>query len=149
MNYKLRGIDGNVYGPVTEQQVRQWMSEGRANAQTLAQAEGATEWKPLSAFPEFAAALAVPPMPRPPSAFVQPPASPEELSDILKRDYTLDIGRCMGGWWTLLKLDYWQIFAATIIITLINGVAGMLPYGVGYIISLFVSGQLMGGLNWY
>lgn len=146
--YRILGIDGTVYGPVTEAQVRQWINEGRANAQTQVQAESATEWKPLNAFPEFAATLAVPPMP-PPPAFAPQPASPDEINDILKRDYSLDIGGCIGGWWEMLKQDYWNVFAATLIIVMINGAAGMLPYGVGYIISLFLSGQLMGGLYWY
>jgi uncharacterized membrane protein len=149
MNYKLLGIDGSVYGPVTDAQVRQWINEGRANAQTQAQSDASPEWKPLSAFPEFAAALAVPPMPRHLVADVAQPASAEEINDILKRDYSLDIGGCISGWWALLKQDYWNVFAATLVIVMINGAAGALPYGVGYIISLFLSGQLMGGLYWY
>jgi hypothetical protein len=56
--YKILGTDQKQYGPVTVDQLRQWINEGRANAQTLVQAEGSTEWKPLSAFPEFADALA-------------------------------------------------------------------------------------------
>jgi hypothetical protein len=53
--YKIIGADGREYGPVAAGQLRQWMAEGRANAQTLALAPGATEWKPLGALPEFAA----------------------------------------------------------------------------------------------
>ncbi len=37
------------------EQLQQWIAEGRANAQTQTFAEGATEWKPLGAVPEFAA----------------------------------------------------------------------------------------------
>ncbi|MBN2508261.1 MAG: NINE protein [Verrucomicrobia bacterium] len=35
-----------------------WIAQGRANGQTLAQAEAAADWKPLSQFPEFGEALA-------------------------------------------------------------------------------------------
>src|SRR5262245_52985035 len=56
--YKILGTDQKQYGPVTADQLRQWIKEGRANAQTLVQSEGSTEWKPLSAFPELADALA-------------------------------------------------------------------------------------------
>jgi hypothetical protein len=42
---------------VTTEQVRQWISDGRANAQTPVRPEGATEWKPLAAYPEFAVLL--------------------------------------------------------------------------------------------
>jgi hypothetical protein len=56
--YKILGTDQKEYGPVTTDQLRQWIKEGRANAQTLVRAEGSTEWKPLSAFPELADTLA-------------------------------------------------------------------------------------------
>jgi hypothetical protein len=59
--YKILGSDQKEYGPVTAEQVREWVAQRRANAQTLIQTEGATEWKPLGAFPEFAASLSAPP----------------------------------------------------------------------------------------
>jgi TM2 domain-containing membrane protein YozV len=58
--YKIVGKDGQQYGPVTAEQLRGWMAENRANAQTLAQGEGSQEWKPLGSFPEFAADLKPP-----------------------------------------------------------------------------------------
>jgi hypothetical protein len=54
--FKIIGGDGKEYGPVSTDQLRQWVTDGRANAQTMVQAEGSTEWKPLGQFPEFAAA---------------------------------------------------------------------------------------------
>ena len=62
--YKIVGADGREYGPATARQLRQWIAEGRANAQTPALATGATEWKPLGALPEFAGHFA-PPIPPP------------------------------------------------------------------------------------
>lgn len=60
--YKVIGADGREYGPVTGEQLRQWIAEGRANAQTRVQAEGTTEWKPLADFPELlGTTAAVPP----------------------------------------------------------------------------------------
>ena len=56
--FKIIGADQKPYGPVAEDQLRQWISEGRADGQTLAQAEGSTDWKPLASFPEFAALFA-------------------------------------------------------------------------------------------
>jgi hypothetical protein len=55
--YKIIGGDGREYGPVSLEQLRQWIAEGRANAQTRVCAEGSTEWKPLASFPELAVAL--------------------------------------------------------------------------------------------
>jgi hypothetical protein len=52
--YKIIGANQVEYGPITADQLRQWITEGRVNAQTLVQPEGATDWRPLSQFPEFA-----------------------------------------------------------------------------------------------
>jgi hypothetical protein len=54
--YKMVGADQREYGPVTSDQVREWIAQGRANGQTLASFEG-SPWKPLSTYPEFADAL--------------------------------------------------------------------------------------------
>ena len=69
--YKIRGADQKEYGPVSAEQIRQWITEHRLNGQSLAQLEGSTEWKPLSQFPDFTAALAsgpevIPPLPTAP-----------------------------------------------------------------------------------
>lgn len=67
--YKIIGADGRDYGPVGAGELRQWISEGRANAQSQVQTEGSPEWRPLGTFPEYAAQLATlrpktpPPMP--------------------------------------------------------------------------------------
>jgi hypothetical protein len=71
--YKILGADQKEYGPVTEEQLRQWIAEGRANALTSAKF-GDGPWKPLSSFPEFAAALGT--LPPPPAAA---PTSPPPL----------------------------------------------------------------------
>ena len=71
-NYKIIGADQKEYGPISEERVRQWISEGRSNAQSQAQAEGTTGWQPLSAFPEFAGALSAG-AGRPPAGTVPPP----------------------------------------------------------------------------
>ncbi len=53
-NYKVIGGDLKQYGPVSAEDLRKWLAEGRLNAQTLAQLYGDIEWKQLSTFPEFA-----------------------------------------------------------------------------------------------
>src|SRR5678816_3349051 len=54
MTYKIIGGDGQQYGPAEAAQLREWIAAGRANAQTLAQAEGSLEWKPLGSYADFA-----------------------------------------------------------------------------------------------
>src|SRR5947208_17038955 len=72
--YKILGADQKEYGPISLDQLKQWISEGRANAQTLVQVEGTTDWKPLSAYPELAGALAAP-SPPPTTTAVVPQAA--------------------------------------------------------------------------
>jgi uncharacterized protein len=71
--YKIIGKDGQEYGPATADEMRRWIAENRVNAQTQVQAEGSPDWKPLSAFTEFAPDPHGPPPPLTPS---QPPPSP-------------------------------------------------------------------------
>ena len=59
--YRIIGIDGQQYGPITAEQIRRWLAENRLNAQTLAQFEGTQDWKPLISFPEFAGDFKAPP----------------------------------------------------------------------------------------
>ena len=58
--YRIIGADGREYGPISAEQLRQWILEGRANAATHTLAEGAPEWKPLGSFPEFSLLFAAP-----------------------------------------------------------------------------------------
>jgi hypothetical protein len=72
--YKIIGSDAKEYGPVGADELRQWIQEGRANAQSRIRTVDATEWRPLSTFPEFAAALSAVPMAPP------PPLSPAPIT---------------------------------------------------------------------
>ena len=54
--YRIIGADGKEYGPVPAEVVRQWLDQGRANAQTRVLPEGASEWKTLGQLPEFSIA---------------------------------------------------------------------------------------------
>jgi len=56
--YKIRGTDQKEYGPVSGDTIRQWIAQRRVDARTLIQAEGTTDWKAASEFPELAGALA-------------------------------------------------------------------------------------------
>jgi len=56
--YTIIGGDQKQYGSVTADDLRKWITDGRLNAQSLAKEENDTEFRPLSAFPEFADVLA-------------------------------------------------------------------------------------------
>jgi hypothetical protein len=69
--YKIIGADGKEYGPVSAEQLKQWLAENRVNAQTKILPDGATEWKPLGEIPELAVALPLAASPTPAPAVPQ------------------------------------------------------------------------------
>jgi hypothetical protein len=71
--YKIIGADQKEYGPISGEQIRQWIQEGRLNAASKIQVDGASEWKLVRELPEFAALLPPPPAP---IAFPSAPAAP-------------------------------------------------------------------------
>jgi hypothetical protein len=64
--YRIIGVDGKEYGPVSADQLRQWIAEGRVNLQTQIKPEGALEWQPLSNFPDLIPPAGITPPPPPP-----------------------------------------------------------------------------------
>ena len=141
--FKIIGGDGRQYGPVTVEQMREWIAAGRANAQTQIQREGETDWKPLSDFSEFADALAAkspaqlppPPAPPPPSSSAPDPVA--LANEVLARGCEVNIGSCLGRAWDLFTADFWPIIGVSALIFVIIGTVGIL------------AGPLMGGLFWY
>ena len=56
--YKILGSDGNEYGPISAEKIRQWILEGRVEKKTPVLPDGAEDWVFLSSLPEFAEAIA-------------------------------------------------------------------------------------------
>lgn len=74
--FKILGADGKEYGPVTADQIKKWITEGRANRETQAQQTGDSNWRPLAQFADFAEVLGVlPPVVAPPPAALAPAVS--------------------------------------------------------------------------
>jgi hypothetical protein len=69
--YTIIGGDGKQYGPISADEMRKWVAEGRLNAQSLAKAESDAEFRTLATFPEFADVF---------GAGVQLPSAPPPLS---------------------------------------------------------------------
>jgi len=110
-NYTIIGGDGKEYGPVTDTDIRQWISEGRLSGQSLAKADSDAEFRQLALFPEFGAALGAQ------RSSVSTPVSNE---DFLQRDYDLDIGGCISSGYELYKENFGTLFGAFIILFLVQ-----------------------------
>ena len=126
--YKILGADQKEYGPVSAEQLRAWIAEGRANGQTSVWSEDAAEWKPLGAFPEFADSLRAMPSGMPPAASGETVVVPPEV--VLGRDYSLDIGNCITRSWELVKKHLGPMVGVTslvmVVIFAINQLVGLL-----------------------
>lgn len=74
--YYIQGADQKEYGPVSADQLRQWISENRLNRFSPARADGESLWKTLGDFPEFAEVL----VGAAPAASEAPTSAPTALS---------------------------------------------------------------------
>ena len=112
--YRIIGADQKEYGPISAEQIRQWITEGRVNAQTQACLEGTQDWKPLGMFTEFGFTTTplVGNLPSPETG----PVTPEE---ILARDYTLDILGCLSRGWELFKNNFVALFLPFLLLIVI------------------------------
>ena len=126
--YTIIGGDQKEYGPVTEEQLRLWIAEGRVNAQTTVRTEGTTEWRPLADLPEFAESV------RPMSAGASAAATGEKVvvppEVVLGRDYSLDIGSCITRSWELVKQNLGPMVGINtmvmVVMLVVNQVVGLL-----------------------
>jgi hypothetical protein len=142
MNYKIIGGDGQQYGPVTADELRQWIAEGRLNAQSLVQFEGASKWKPLGGFSEFAEALK--PVAAPPR--IPAPANPTEWSSqILAREPELRLAECLRSGGSFFAANPGFVLGAVTLTWLLNGAMMFFPF-IGGILHLILGGVLTGGL---
>jgi uncharacterized membrane protein len=120
--YKIIGADQKEYGPISTEQIRQWIAEGRVNAQTQACAEGTQDWRPLGMFPDFAFTTT-------PAAEEIPgveTAAPVSSADILNQDYSLDIGDCVSKSWELVKANFWPVVGITFLVMVAMNVINQL-----------------------
>lgn len=149
--YKVIGADGKEYGPVSTDQIRQWIAEHRLIAQSKIQAEGSTEWRTLGELPKFADALAAQ---APPTQQPQPPpfAGATLAPEIFARDYYLDIGACISNGFDLFKNNFGLLICAFLIYWAIqigiNLLSGMPFIGLVFLMGsvVFVDGPLQAGL---
>jgi TM2 domain-containing membrane protein YozV len=115
--YKIIGGDGQQYGPATAAQIKEWVAAGRANGQTLAQAEGTTDWKPLSSYPDFAELAGAP---------LVTAGSPPMLADTRKSKLVAGLLGILVGWAGVHRfyLGYTAIGVAQILVTFVTCGAG-------------------------
>ena len=127
--YRILGADGREYSAASADQLRDWIAQRRADGHTRVLPPNGTEWVTLAALPEFAGALAA--AAATPGAPAKPPPleDPEKLAAaIVRRDYRVCAGSCLGRGWDLLMANFWLLVGAEATAFVIMGAAGAIPY---------------------
>jgi hypothetical protein len=117
--YRIIGGDQQQYGPVSFDELSAWIQQGRAAGQTMAQVEGSQDWVSLAELPEFAEALSRGPKPTGTGASPTVDAPLEFPYDRSGQRRPLQIGRCLGGGWDLLRNHPGTVLLSTGLIMLI------------------------------
>jgi hypothetical protein len=148
--FKIIGADQNEYGPVPLEDLRRWITEGRANAQTRVQREGSAEWVTLAQVPEVADLLA--PAPQVPPTLAEAPTPVP--TDVLARDYDVDITGCISRAWRLLQENFGMLFGGALVYLLLqfgmSALAQIPLIGLLFsLASLVIGGPLIGGLYFF
>lgn len=137
--YRVLGGDRQEYGPATADEVRQWITEGRLNGESLVRPEGSAQWLPLATFPELAQAL--PPQSAPGAP---PPLETSWSGPAVSPVADLHVGSCLVRSWDLLRAHFGLLFAATFLVWMLGMIMQFLPL-VGFVYWL-LQGVLYGGL---
>jgi hypothetical protein len=95
--YKIIGEDGKEYGPVTSEQIRQWIAEGRVESRTPVFVDGAKDWNFVGLLPEFAGSFASPgAAPRVPQPITPPPRGTSTAGQLPKTNGYAQAGLIFG-----------------------------------------------------
>jgi len=157
--YKIIGANQTEYGPITADQLRAWIAEGRVNAQTPVQAQGDTTWKPLSQFPEFASALPATPPPAPLGATIGDGGRAAALSQVNGPAISLIVAVSIGialavlgilmqllgiGMASMSNFEGGQNAEAARMIQMFSGGLGIIIRVIGILVGIFI---IYGGLK--
>ena len=158
--YKIIGGDGKVYGPVSKDQIQQWVLGNRANSHSKVSLASEESWRPLGEFPELATLLpgaapvttpaslpatsSLPPIPAAVTSTFTPIRGATSgatgaafASSIENRDYELHVVDYIGRAWTLVFSDFWLLVGGMFVGSLVMGTCGLL-----------LAGPMMGGFYW-
>lgn len=144
--YFITGAEGREFGPVTFDQITNWISQGRLTSESPARSANAPAWVKMRDFPEFAEALAAAPSP---GRILTPHAeeafaTPGWQEEIQRRDYQLDIGKMISEAWEVFKSRPWVWVGGSFLLLAISiGIEAVPVFG--QIAGFFLLGPLWAG----
>lgn len=147
--YFMIGGDGREYGPVTAAQLREWLTQRRANADTLIRRADRPEFAPLGTWPEFADAFGGPGKAESASS-VPPPldsAKADQLAaEIIGRGYNLSVSNCFSRSWKLYTTHFGLLTGTTALALIIVALLHSVPVG-GNLAAVALGGAFSAGLG--
>jgi hypothetical protein len=141
--YFLIGTDGRHYGPLSHDDVRTWLADGRASRHSRARRDTEDQWIALREMLEFEDAT------RPPylggDSPADAPADSVRVRDaphVRDRSRRLDPLSCFRRGWWLLASDFATLAGWTLVATVLMWGIALIPR-VGLIIGAFVNNLVM------
>ena len=133
--YSIIGGDSKTYGPVTVDEIRRWIREGRADERTKIKPEGSGEWVELGSLSEFFPA----PQSTPPRISTRP--APTALSE----PGELGVGHCLHRSWQVHRQDPWKITGVIGIVFFGQFLLNSIPLA-GALLAFLLNGPILGGV---
>lgn len=150
--YYMIGGDGREYGPVTADQLKQWLIEGRANRLTLIRADGSDAWRALgdtdlgSVTPTTGQSV----RPTPPEAVFEhqgPGLAGDSMgpSGVDRSEGGLSLLRCLAAGGSFLVQNLWLMGAGSLLVWIVQMILLAIPV-FGGVLHLAFDGVLLAGL---
>ena len=136
--YSIIGGDDKTYGPVSADEVRRWIREGRADERTKVKQEGTGDWKELGSIEDFY-----------PSASLTPPkinALPSSRNLCVTGE--LRIRDCLAIGWHAYLRDPWRTTGIVALVFIAQFVMNSIPV-LGALLAFLLNGPILGGLYFF
>lgn len=163
--YRIIGGDGREYGPVSANQIEQWIAQKRANGATRIKAEGSDMWTTVSGLPEFAEKLnaleSAPPLsaqtaPSHGRAEASPSSAPtapvftataEDARARADQPFRFGVFDILGQGWDIIVSRFWLVVGGVVISALVNTAAGFIPI-LGTLATVLLTQVFYAGVYW-
>lgn len=132
---------GQQRGPVSEPEFEDLIRNGTIRNDTLVWRPGMSQWQRLDQTRDR--------LPAGPGEHVSGAGQPGTTRDeLIGRDYTVDLGESLAGSWGILRENPGLVIGASALVFLALLGVNLVPY-LGFLVSLILTGPLMGGLWWF
>ena len=136
--YSIIGGDDKTYGPVSADEVRRWIREGRADERTKVKQEGTGDWRELGSIEDF----------YPSASLNSPKISVLPSSRNLSVAGELRIRACFQEGWRAYLRDPWRTTGIVALVFIAQFVMNSIPV-LGALLAFLLNGPILGGLYFF